>query len=247
MAVRQRPPRSVIPQRQSCHGSPVEIGVSESQSVSMKSGAQQSLPLTDVAALQNIRRANLHVLTSRKGSKVRLSAVVNISASNLDNRLYGQKRMDDAEANRFTERLGLPTAWLDVPRSVSDIPESVSALLDPLVGSICTDQQELPAAKRPEAVVARKSATRKAKAASDRHAQPSEADHPSGAAVTKAVVEQQDPGLPIMPPIWQSGKLLTAMSRRPPLTSSLRGFRHRGHRGAAPFCSRDQPGRSDRY
>ncbi|MFM0123997.1 hypothetical protein P0D73_34770 [Paraburkholderia sp. RL18-101-BIB-B] len=163
---------------------------------SMKSGAQQSLPLTDVAALQNIRRANLHVLTSRKGSKVRLSAVVNISASNLDNRLYGQKRMDDAEANRFTERLGLPTAWLDVPRSVSDIPESVSALLDPLSGRSAPDQQELPAAKRPEAVVARKSATRQAKAASDRHAQPSEADHPSGSVVTKAVVEQQDPGLP---------------------------------------------------
>jgi hypothetical protein len=163
---------------------------------SMKSGAQQSLPLTDVVALQNIRRANLHVLTSRKGSKVRLSAVVNISASNLDNRLYGQKRMDDAEANRFTERLGLPAAWLDVPRSVSDIPESVSALLDPLSGRSAPDQQELPAAKRPEAVVARKSATRKAKAASNRHAQPPEADHPSGSVVTKAVVEQQDPGLP---------------------------------------------------
>lgn len=163
---------------------------------SRKSGAQQSLPLDDVAALQNIRRANLHVLTSRKGSKVRLSAVMSISASNLDNRLYGQKRMDDAEANRFTERLGLPTAWLDVPRSVSDIPESVSARLDPLSGRPASDLQEVPAAKRPGAAVARKSAGRKAKAASDRHAQPSEADHPSGSVVTKAVVEQQDPGLP---------------------------------------------------
>ncbi|MFM0631169.1 hypothetical protein [Paraburkholderia xenovorans] len=159
---------------------------------SMKSGAQQSLPLTDVAALQNIRRANLHVLTSRKGSKVRLSAVVNISASNLENRLYGQKRMDDAEADRFTERLGLPAAWLDVPRSVSDIPESVSALLDPLSGRSASDQQELPAAKRPEAAVARKSATRKAKAASDRHAPPSEAADVSDAAVTNAGVEQLD-------------------------------------------------------
>jgi hypothetical protein len=43
---------------------------------SSKSGAQQTLPLTDVAALENIRRANLHVLTSRKGSKVRLGAVM---------------------------------------------------------------------------------------------------------------------------------------------------------------------------
>ncbi|CAE6961103.1 hypothetical protein [Paraburkholderia domus] len=162
---------------------------------SRKSGVQQSLPLDDVAALQNVRRANLHVLTSRKGSKVRLSAVMSISASNLDNRLYGQKRMDDAEANRFTERLGLQTAWLDVPRSVSDIPESVSALLDPLSGPPASDQQKLPAAKMPEAAVARKSARRKAKAASDRHAAPSEAAHVSDAAVTKAV-EQQVSELP---------------------------------------------------
>jgi hypothetical protein len=162
---------------------------------SRKSGAQQSLPLDDVAALQNIRRANLHVLTSRKGSKVRLSAVMSISASNLDNRLYGQKRMDDAEANRFTERLGLPTAWLDVPRSISDIPESVSARLDPLSGRPASDLQEVPAAKRPGAAVARKSAGRKAMAASDRHAAPSDAAHVSDAAVTNAV-EQQVSELP---------------------------------------------------
>jgi hypothetical protein len=162
----------------------------------VKSGAQQSLPLNDVAALQNIRRANLHVLTSRKGSKVQLSAVMSISASNLDNRLYGQKRMDDAEASRFTERLGLPTAWLDIPRSVTDIPESVSALLDPQSGRPASDQQELSVAIRPEAAVARKSAGRKAKTANGRHAEPSAADHTSDAAVTKAVVEQLDPVLP---------------------------------------------------
>jgi hypothetical protein len=78
---------------------------------SSKSGAQQTLPLNDAATVENIRRNNLHVLTSRKGSKVRLGAVMEISNSNMDNRLYGQKRMDDAEANRFTERLGLPTGW----------------------------------------------------------------------------------------------------------------------------------------
>jgi hypothetical protein len=46
-----------------------------------------------------------------------------ISGSNMANRLYGQKRMNDAEANRFTKRLGLPTGWLDVSRSVTDIPK----------------------------------------------------------------------------------------------------------------------------
>ena len=120
----------------------------------VKRGAQQSLPLNDEVALQNIRRANLHVLTSRKGSKVRLAVVVDISASNLDNRLYGQKRMDDAEANRFTERLGLPSGWLDVPRGVTDIPESVSALLDPQSGRPASGQQELPAVTRPETATA---------------------------------------------------------------------------------------------
>ena len=177
---------------------PPSKSTSAKAKASPKSGVQQSLPLNDVAALEKIRRANLHVLTHRKGSKVRLSAAVSISASNLDNRLYGQKRMDDAEANRFTERLGLPTAWLDVPRSVTDIPESVSALLDPdpRSGRHAPDQQELPAALKPEAAVARKSALKKAKTESHRHATPPEADHMSVAAETKAVVDQQDALLP---------------------------------------------------
>jgi hypothetical protein len=161
--------------------------------VPMKRGTQQSLPLNDEVALQNIRRANLHVLTSRKGSKVRLAVVVDISASNLDNRLYGQKRMDDAETSRFTERLGLPSGWLDVPRVVTDIPESVSALLDPQSGRPASDQQELPATTKPETAVAKKHANRKAKTTSDRHPQSSETEQNNGDAATKEVVEQQDP------------------------------------------------------
>ena len=137
---------------------------------SSKSGAQQSLPLNDVAALENIRRANLHVLTSRKGSKVRLGAVMEISDSNMANRFYGQKRMDDAEANRFTERLGLPTGWLDVPRSVTDIPESVSDLLVPPSRRHASDQQEPPPAIEPKALAAKKSAGTKAKTAGARRA-----------------------------------------------------------------------------
>src|SRR5476651_175653 len=133
-----------------------------------KSGAQQSLPLNDVAALENIRRANLHVLTSRKGSKVRLGAVMEISDSNMANRFYGQKRMDDAEANRFTERLGLPTGWLDVPRSVTDIPESVSDLLVPPSRHHASAQQELPPTIEPKATAAKKSAGTKAKTAGTR-------------------------------------------------------------------------------
>jgi hypothetical protein len=39
--------------------------------------------------------------------------------------------MDDAEANRFTERLDSPTGWLDQPRTEAEIPDSVSVLLAP--------------------------------------------------------------------------------------------------------------------
>jgi hypothetical protein len=113
---------------------------------SSKSGAQPTSPLSDAAALESIRRTNLHVLTSPKGSKVRLSEVMEISDSNMANRLYGQKRMDEAEANRFTEHLGLPTGWLDAPRSVTDIPESVSDLLIPTSGRHGPAPKELPPA-----------------------------------------------------------------------------------------------------
>jgi hypothetical protein len=46
-------------------------------------------------------------------------------------RLHGKKRMDDAEAERFTAGLGLPAGWLDTPRGEADIPESVAQLLAP--------------------------------------------------------------------------------------------------------------------
>jgi hypothetical protein len=98
---------------------------------SPKGGHQQALALNDSAAVQNIRRANLHVLTTRNGSKVRLAAVMAITGSNMAHRLHGKRRMDDAEAHRFTERLGLPTGWLDTPRSKMEIPDSVSQLLLP--------------------------------------------------------------------------------------------------------------------
>src|SRR5471030_2423582 len=167
---------------------------------SSKSGAQQTLPLNDVAALENIRRANLHVLTSSKGSKVRLGAVMEISDSNMANRFYGQKRMNDAEADRFTERLGLPTGWLDVPRSVTDIPESVSGLLAPPLRHHASAQQELPPAIEPKATAAKKPAGTKAKTAGARLALPPDANGTGGpasdAAETNVVTGQLDQAAP---------------------------------------------------
>ncbi|MCR4471910.1 MULTISPECIES: hypothetical protein [unclassified Burkholderia] len=112
---------------------------------SPKTPEQQSLALSDSAEVENIRRANLHVLTSRNGSKVRLGVVMAMSGSNMAHRLHGKKRMDSVEANRFTERLGLPSGWLDTPRSEAEIPESVSRMLTPAPRGRVSVQHEPPA------------------------------------------------------------------------------------------------------
>ena len=167
---------------------------------SLKSESQQSLALNDAATVENIRRANLHVLTSRKGSKVRLGEVMEISDSNMANRFYGQKRMDDAEANRFTERLGLPDGWLDVPRLVTDIPEPVSDLLVPASRRRAAAQQELPSAVEPTTIAAKKRASTKVKIADAQPAMPADVDNTrvltSVAAETNTGMEHQDQTLP---------------------------------------------------
>jgi hypothetical protein len=113
----------------------------------LKSSTQQSLPLNDAATVEKIRRANLHVITSRNGSKARLGVLMELSGSNMAHRLHGKKRMDDVEANRFTKRLGLPTGWLDVERSATDIPAAVVKLLTPASRSHASaNQDQLPAA-----------------------------------------------------------------------------------------------------
>ncbi|MCP3711521.1 hypothetical protein M3I54_31930 [Paraburkholderia sp. CNPSo 3274] len=113
---------------------------------SPEAARQQSLALNDSADVENIRRANLHVLTSRNGSKARLGVVMDLSGSNMAHRLHGKKRMDAVEANRFTERLGLPSGWLDTPRSEADIPASVSRMLAPASRARVSAQQHEPVA-----------------------------------------------------------------------------------------------------
>ncbi|MEM5440022.1 hypothetical protein [Paraburkholderia diazotrophica] len=111
-----------------------------------KTPQQQPPALSDSAEVENIRRANLHLLTRRNGSKVRLGVVMEMSGFNIADRLHGKKRMDNVETNRFTERLGLPVGWLDSPRTEADIPESVSHLLAPAPrGRASVQQQEPPA------------------------------------------------------------------------------------------------------
>jgi hypothetical protein len=164
--------------------------------VPSKAAVQQALPLNDVTTLENIRRANLQVLTSRKGSKAPLAAVMEISDSNMANRLYGQKRMDDAEANRFTERLGLPGGWLDIPRSSADIPESVSDLLAPVPRRHGSAQQESPPVAL-KAIAAKKRAGRNTETANARHAAPPDASDATVSTETNAGMGQQVPALPL--------------------------------------------------
>ncbi|MCG7400390.1 hypothetical protein [Caballeronia zhejiangensis] len=106
----------------------------------------QQLSLHDGATVESIRRANLHVLTGRNGSKAKLGLVMGMTGSNMAHRLHGKKRMDEAEANRFTERLGLPAGWLDQPRSEAEIPESVSVLLAPASRARAGSREQAPRA-----------------------------------------------------------------------------------------------------
>jgi hypothetical protein len=110
---------------------PVGKAVSVTSKSRHKAMPQQSLELHDEQTMFEIRRANLHVLTARNGSKSQLGRLLEMSQSNVAHRLHGQKRMDDAESKRFTDGLGLPGGWLDVPRETGDIPETVLELLVP--------------------------------------------------------------------------------------------------------------------
>ncbi len=114
---------------------------------SPKTPQQQPLALSDSADLESIRRTNLRLLTSRNGSKVRLGVVMEMSAFNIADRLHGKKRLDSVEANRFTERLGLPVGWLDSPRTEADIPESVSRMLTPAPRGRASVEQHAPVAR----------------------------------------------------------------------------------------------------
>lgn len=112
-------------------GRPSIVGGASNQNGPRQAAQRERAHSEGAATVEGIRRANLHVLTGRNGSKVKLGAVMGLTGSNMAHRLHGKKRMDDVEAQRFTERLGLPEGWLDTPRSDTDIPESVVLLLAP--------------------------------------------------------------------------------------------------------------------
>ena len=67
----------------------------------------------------------------RYGSKVLLSRLLYLSQSNMAYRLHGKKRLDEAEAERITTVLGLPSGWLDMPRDPAEVPKAVADTLMP--------------------------------------------------------------------------------------------------------------------
>jgi hypothetical protein len=96
-----------------------------------KAELQHSLELAAEPSVPEIRRANLHMLTARNGSKALLSRLLNLSQSNIAHRLHGKKRLDDAESERITNVLDLPSGWLDTPRETVDVPAAVADKLAP--------------------------------------------------------------------------------------------------------------------
>ena len=198
---------------------------------------QQSLALNDGADVENIRRANLHVLTSRNGSKAKLGVVMELSGSNMAHRLHGKKRLDTVEANRFTERLGLPAGWLDTPRSEADIPASVSRTLAPAARTRVSAQQHeslAPATKDavPAKAVGTKARARRTRAVDPESPSPVSADlaEENDAIVTSPQVhlngfpdafaarlpEESDVGAPAATPAIPESFAASAVTRRNP-------------------------------
>jgi hypothetical protein len=83
----------------------------------------------DIEKLREIRRQNLAMLTTPSGSKSKLARIAGLTPAGLSHRLHGHQHFDDDSAELFIEKLGLPPAWFDVPRSESDVPAEVQALL----------------------------------------------------------------------------------------------------------------------
>jgi hypothetical protein len=103
-----------------------------SKSAAKTTAAQQSLLPDSVGGdIEDVRRENLKLLTSRLGSKGILCSMMGMSGANLSHRLKGLKKFDDAEAESFTSKLGLPHGWLDKPHTEKQIPSKVAAALAP--------------------------------------------------------------------------------------------------------------------
>lgn len=166
-------------------GAPFKVS-SPKHRTSSKTPRQQPLALSDNTDVESIRRSDLRLLTTRNGSKVKLGVVMEMSGFNIADRLHGKKRMDSAEANRFTERLGLPIGWLDSPRTEAEIPESVSQMLTPAPRGHASVQQKVPPAPATNDGEQEKTASEKLRTHSERATAPNDSESASPVAANVA-------------------------------------------------------------
>jgi len=69
------------------------------------------------------RIANLNLLTQARGSKVRLARKMGISESIISFLFNRKKEFTNRFTNELESSLGLPTFWMDEPKTVADVPE----------------------------------------------------------------------------------------------------------------------------
>lgn len=71
------------------------------------------------------RRANIQLLTARRGSKNELAQLSEMNASRISLMTSGHKPVSDPFASAIERALELPNGWLDTPREISDVPNQV--------------------------------------------------------------------------------------------------------------------------
>jgi hypothetical protein len=75
-------------------------------------------------------RANLVLLTREVGAAARLARMMTFSASYLKLMLSGQREFSEEFVRGVEAVTGLPTGWMDTPRTAGDIPEGARSAID---------------------------------------------------------------------------------------------------------------------
>lgn len=89
----------------------------------------RSVSRAEKQRIDELRRQNLSMLTSRRGTKLRLAQLAATSGSRISLMTSGRKPVSEPFAIRIEDGLSLPRRWLDVPHTVQEVPNSVWELL----------------------------------------------------------------------------------------------------------------------
>lgn len=86
-------------------------------------GATRTSP--DKKQLNEIRRVNLELLTTARGSKSRLGVIAGTAGSRISLMTSARKPVSDPFAFAIEDGLGLARGWLDQPRQYDEVPPAV--------------------------------------------------------------------------------------------------------------------------